>query len=209
MGRARHVPFLAGIGAGAAGVALMVALDPDLAVSAGAVAFFSVYLLLTAFRLPAMDSAFLRGRAEDADEPVAVIFLVTVCAIVISLVSLFAIINREGATAITELAVAFGSVALGWLTIHTMAAIHYARLYWRAGADGVVDGGIDFPGTADPEGYDFLYFSFVVGMTAQTADSAVTSTAMRKIVLFHGVVSFFFNTVLVAVAVNAAVTLAA
>ena len=63
--------------------------------------------------------------------------------------------------------------------------------------------GLDFPGTAEPGGYDFLYFAFVIGMTAQTSDIAITSTAMRKINLVHAVVSFFFNTVLVAAAVNA------
>lgn len=59
-----------------------------------------------------------------------------------------------------------------------------------------------------PGGYDFLYFAFVVGMTAQTSDVAVTTTAMRRVTLLHSIVSFFFNTVLVAAAVNAAVQLA-
>ena len=59
----------------------------------------------------------------------------------------------------------------------------------------------------EPDGYDFLYYSLVIGMTAQTADVDVTETAMRKLTLIHAVVSFFFNTVILAVVVNAAVTL--
>jgi uncharacterized membrane protein len=72
---------------------------------------------------------------------------------------------------------------------------------------GNVNHGLDFPGTDMPGIYDFLYFSFVIGMTAQTSDVAITSTEMRRINLLHAVISYFFNTVLIAVAVNAAVAL--
>ena len=90
-----------------------------------------------------------------------------------------------------------------------MAAMHYAHAFWSTQSSGNTRGhGLDFPGTSEPGGYDFLYFSFVIGMTAQTSDVAITSTSMRKINLLHAVVSFFFNTVLVAAAVNGAVSLA-
>ena len=75
-------------------------------------------------------------------------------------------------------------------------------------ADAEARGGLDFPGKDEPGAHDFLYFAFVIGMTAQTSDVAITSTAMRKANLLHAVVSFFFNTVLVAAAVNVAVSLA-
>ncbi|MGE8585658.1 MAG: DUF1345 domain-containing protein, partial [Agrobacterium tumefaciens] len=93
----------------------------------------------------------------------------------------------------------------------TMTALHYAHLYWRPETvDGKRKhrGGMDFPATKEPCGYDFLYFAVVIGMTAQTSDVAVTTTPMRKVTLLHSIVSFFFNTVLVAAAVNAAVALA-
>ena len=68
---------------------------------------------------------------------------------------------------------------------------------------------LDFPGQGDPGAWDFLYYSFVVGMTAQVSDVQVTTTVMRRATLLHGVVSFFFNTVFIAMAVNAGVALAA
>ena len=68
--------------------------------------------------------------------------------------------------------------------------------------------GSNSPAETEPGVYDFLYFAFVTGMTAQTSDVAITSTAMRKFNLMHGIVSFFFNTVLVAAAVNVVISLA-
>lgn len=70
-----------------------------------------------------------------------------------------------------------------------------------------MEGGLDFPGTPEPRGSDFVYFAFVIGMTAQTSDVQITTQRMRSINIVHAIVSFFFNTVLVAAAVNAAVAL--
>ncbi|WLR94402.1 DUF1345 domain-containing protein [Shinella zoogloeoides] len=206
----RHVPFYAGIGAAAAVLAVTLWLEPAFAVDIAAVVFFLCYLLLTSLRLPHLTATYLEHYATDTDEPMAIIFAVTFAAVAISTGSLFIVLNRPAAT-VPEFALAFASVALGWLTIHTMAALHYAHLYWRPGSTaGSRDIGksLDFPGDAPPGVYDFLYFAFVIGMTAQTSDVAITSTAMRKVNLLHAVVSFFFNTVLVAAAVNAAVSLA-
>jgi uncharacterized membrane protein len=66
---------------------------------------------------------------------------------------------------------------------------------------------LDFPETERPQGWVFLYFATVIGMTAQTADTGITTTQMRRIVLLHSIVAFFFNTVIVAAAVNLAVSL--
>lgn len=203
----RHVPFYAGVVTGVLALASALWLVPDLVLEIGAVTFFLVYLILSAIRLPKLDAAYLRRHATETDEPVAVIFLVTLAAIVVSLASLFFLLNREDGPAPIQLGLAFASVALGWLTIHTMAALHYAHLYWRPSKT-ETGRGLDFPQTDAPGGFDFLYFSFVIGMTCQTSDVGIVSTSMRKVNLLHAVVSFFFNTVLVAVAVNAAVTLA-
>ena len=99
-------------------------------------------------------------------------------------------------------------MALGWTTLHAIMAFHYAHLFYSrhpetAAADA---GGLEFPHSQEPGSWDFLYYSLVVGMTAQVSDVQVTSTRMRKITLVHGVVSFFFNTVIVALAVNVALS---
>lgn len=95
-----------------------------------------------------------------------------------------------------------------------MAALHYAHVYWMDGdaidaetKKKIPVGGLDFPGGKRPEGWDFLYFATVIGMTAQTADTAITTSHMRRVVLVHSILSFFFNTVIVAAVVNLAVSL--
>jgi uncharacterized membrane protein len=63
-----------------------------------------------------------------------------------------------------------------------------------------------FPETKEPGAWDFLYFSFVVGMTAQVSDVQVVSTAIRRVTLAHGILSFFINTIIFALAVNVALS---
>ena len=184
--------------------------EPDITIELPAILFFTVYLTLAFLRLRRLTPSYLKQRADVADAPAFVILGVTVLAIVAAIGSLFLALNREQQAGLSELALAVAAVVLGWLTIHTMAAMHYAHVYWRpsrANENGR-RGGLDFPGTADPCGHDFLYFSLVIGMTAQTSDVVITSTAMRKLNLVHATISYFFNTVLVAAAVNAAVSLA-
>lgn len=184
--------------------------EPDVTIELPAILFFAVYLALAFLRLRRLTPSYLKQRADVADAPAFVILGVTVLAIVAAIGSLFLALNREQQAGVAELALAVAAVVLGWLTIHTMAAMHYAHVYWRPARTGENGrrGGLDFPGTADPCGHDFLYFSLVIGMTAQTSDVVITSTAMRKLNLVHATISYFFNTVLVAAAVNAAVSLA-
>jgi len=184
--------------------------EPDVTIELPAILFFAVYLALAFLRLRRLTPSYLKQRADVADAPAFVILGVTVLAIVAAIGSLFLALNREQQAGVAELALAVAAVVLGWLTIHTMAAMHYAHVYWRPSraSENGRRGGLDFPGTADPCGHDFLYFSLVIGMTAQTSDVVITSTAMRKLNLLHATISYFFNTVLIAAAVNAAVSLA-
>ncbi|GEO85053.1 MULTISPECIES: DUF1345 domain-containing protein [Alphaproteobacteria] len=207
----RHGPFYAGLLTAAIAVLAIAFVKPQLTLEVGAVVFFLTYLFLIGLRLPRMSADYLRERAEEADEPAVVIMLVTLAAVVVVIVSLFRALNSGSGGDALELVLAFASVLGGWMTIHTMAAIHYGHLYWRPDTTAEKPenrGGLEFPGSPDPGGWDFLYFAFVIGMTAQTSDTAITSTAMRRINLIHSIVSYFFNTVLIAAAVNGAVALA-
>lgn len=206
----RHRPFVIAFIVWAFSLGLALAFAPSLAIEIAAVLFFLTYLTLVALRLPYLTAQQLKAHADSDDLPAIAIIAVTLLAVGVAVVSLFQALNHSGETVWTLL-IAFGSVIFGWLTIHTMTALHYAHLYWRpTSVDGKLQhrGGMDFPATKDPCGYDFLYFAVVIGMTAQTSDVGVTTTAMRKVTLLHSIVSFFFNTVLVAAAVNAAVSLA-
>jgi uncharacterized membrane protein len=205
--------------AAAAGIAALLMgfwLAPDLAVVIGANAFFLIYLALALVGFPKLTPDYLRRNADSADEPVSVIFLVTLATVIVALASLFILLNQGESPDVFALSLTLASVPLGWLTIHTMAALHYAHLYWQPETTeeekstthrGNAREGLEFPGKKKPGGPDFLYFSYTVGMTAQTSDVEITNTAMRVVCVIHCVISFFFNTVLVAAAVNVAVSL--
>jgi uncharacterized membrane protein len=215
----RHNPFYIAAICGFVAMALApgLALSPRNAYVIAANVFFVIYLVLSALKVRRLTPEYLRRNAARSDEPVWIIFAVTFGTVVVAVGSLFAVLNFGQKPLLLDLplALALASVPLGWLTIHMMAAIHYAHLYWQPdeSAEGGKReqrkhvGGLDFPGGKEPGGIEFLYFSYVIGMTAQTSDTAVTSTVMRKINLLHAIVSFFFNTVLVAIAVNVVVSL--
>jgi uncharacterized membrane protein len=211
----RHMSFYLGAVGGVAAFIIAYALESPLAPVVGANCFFLIYLGLALYAMPQLTAAYLKKHAASADEPVWIIFLVTFAAVIVAVASLFILINQQPKADMFSLIMTLASVPLGWCTIHMMTAIHYAHVYWQprepAGDDTAqasrFRGGFNFPETPQPSGWDFAYYAYVIGMTAQTSDTNVTTTAMRKVTLLHSVVSFFFNTVLVAATVNVAVAL--
>ncbi|BAV99691.1 DUF1345 domain-containing protein [Lysobacter enzymogenes] len=175
------------------------------AIIVAANSFFFVYL---AYDIPALwrlSGERLRKVAVRSDVPVYALFMIVVATVSTALAVLFMTINADERPTPVWLIFALLSIPLGWATIHMMAATHYAHLYWRPGPNRAPRGGLDFPGETEPTAMDFIYFSFVIGMTAQTADVSITGRAMRRFALMHSIVAYFFNAVLVAAAVNVAV----
>lgn len=103
-----------------------------------------------------------------------------------------------------HVALSFLALGFSWLLIHTRFAFHYAHRYYIGGRGvrAAHTGGLNFPGDRDPDYFDFAYFSFVIGMTSQVSDVAVTSRVMRRITLAHGLLSFGFNVAVLALSVN-------
>ncbi|MGY4423688.1 putative membrane protein [Bradyrhizobium sp. JR6.1] len=95
------------------------------------------------------------------------------------------------------------TITLSWTAVHTAFALHYAHEFYR----GKTPGGLQFPsGDAhtDADYWDFVYFSFVIGMTAQVSDVGITAKIIRRTATVHGIISFVFNTALLALMVNIA-----
>ena len=172
-------------------------------------AFFLTYLASSAISALPDTAEEMRHDAKDEDEGIVFILFITTAAVGLSLFAIFSLINATGVGREARLA-ALASVPLGWLTLHTVAAFRYAHLYYAPGDEKDEDGlvrdarGLGFPGTKEPDASDFLYFSLVLGMTGQTSDVAIETTAMRRVVTVHSVIAFFFNTGLLALAVNIA-----
>jgi uncharacterized membrane protein len=186
--------LLVGLASWAQGIA------PVFSLLTGGNVFFLLYLVMMLRLARLSGPADLRRHAEDDDEGVALILLLALVAVVVSVTAIFLVMNSDTSTLATR-AAALVSLPLGWATIHVLAAFHYAHLHYRGAVPGM-----DFPGKDDPDAWDFLYVSFTVGMTAQVSDVALQTRQLRRAVLVHGTVSFFYNTCLLALAVNAAVS---
>jgi uncharacterized membrane protein len=183
-------------------------LAPNLRLVAAGDGFFAAYNLFVVWLIASCSTPeHLRHRASSEDEGIGMIVAITLIAIVLSFYSIFAILD-EPLPDVVHLVLALVGVPLGWLTFHTVMAYHYAHLYYSQskGADGKRHdvGGLVFPGDRQPSTLDFLYYSFVVGMTSQVSDVQVATTGMRRVTLIHGIASFFFNAVILALAVNIA-----
>jgi len=210
----RYASIYAAAAAGIIVTLISIVLARDFAIEFGASAFFIGYVLMILLRLHHLTPKFLRLHADESDTPGSVILAVAIGTIVVASASLFVLLNSKSPDRL-HMTLGILAVVLGWLCVHTMLAFHYAYEYYGTdttsppGKDGHRPhiGGLDFPGSQQPDALSFLYFSFVVAMTAQVSDVTVTSNAMRRIVLFHGILSFFFNTVILAIAVNIVVSL--
>jgi len=171
--------------------------------------FFGLYLIWTAVLVRRATPDVIRRKADIEDEGMPLIAAITVIGIGLSVASIFSLLNQSDSSTL-HLLLAIASVLLGWVTLHTIIAFRYAHLYYaRAGGEGAPGKrrdakGLEFPGDDAPGIWDFLYYSFVVGMTAQVSDVQVTNSYMRRLTLGHGVASFLFNTVILALAVNVA-----
>jgi uncharacterized membrane protein len=105
---------------------------------------------------------------------------------------------------ILYLLAALPSMLFSWAIIHTAFAFHYAHIYYNDSADDPKKHaeGLDFPNEKRPDYRDFVYFSFVIGMTFQVSDVQIRSRKIRRIALIHGLVSFALNTFVVALTIN-------
>jgi uncharacterized membrane protein len=162
----------------------------------------ALYLMLAVQMMTGSTIDRLRRRATQEDEGQATILVLTVAAALASLVAIFVELGTSvrGDRHPLHLALATITIVLSWAFIHTIFALHYAHEYYD-----LTEGGMAFPGgEAEPDYWDFVYFSFVIGMTSQVSDVGITSKQIRRTVAAHGVVSFFFNAALLALTVNLA-----
>jgi uncharacterized membrane protein len=166
-----------------------------------------LFLGLTLSAVGAATPERLRKRASAQDSKMWIILAIIVIAAAASLGALtFVMQKADGASASplsAKIAVASFTLAVSWILVHTTFAIRYAHyFYGDPEPKGRRRGGLAFPGVENPDFWDFVYYAFVVGMTCQVSDVQVTSRAMRRLTLAHGVLSFFFNTGVLALAVN-------
>jgi uncharacterized membrane protein len=155
----------------------------------------------------------IRASARRLDEGRAAILLLitgaTIASFVAIVLHLGEVKGAHGAEKLAGVGLSAATVVNSWLLLHLSFAFHYAHEYYAEESRAPylapqARGGLKFPETPTPQYVDFLYFSYVIGVACQTADVETCSPTMRAIALFHGIVSFFFNTTVLALLVNIA-----
>lgn len=161
-----------------------------------------IYLASTASMAARSTVGEIQARARLEDEGAPIILVLSLVAAIASLVAIVVelrgIQSHDPAQAF-RLIVAGVTILCSWFFVHTIFAIHYAHEYY--GDDGG-RGGLTFQRTIRPDYWDFLYFSFNFGAAAQTSDIIIASKRMRRLALGHTILSFLFNTTILALAVN-------
>ena len=166
-----------------------------------------LFLVLTAIVVGDGHPAALRKRASHSDTHLWIILAIVVVAAAASFAALAFVLQKpQGAptsSLVGRVCVAGATLVLSWGLVHTMFAIRYAHyFYGDPELDGTPRGGLAFPGKGHPDFWDFMYYAFVVGMTCQVSDVQVVSKPMRRLTLAHGILAFFFNAGVLALAVN-------
>ncbi|EMP2155474.1 DUF1345 domain-containing protein, partial [Acinetobacter baumannii] len=162
----------------------------------------SLYLLHVWKLMRSADHSQMQQQAKKQDESKWVIMLIVLLAITMSLVAILVQLSQLPSGHYEKLghvALALLTIISAWLFMHTVFALHYAHDFYMALSRNEENGGLDFPGTEHPTYPDFLYFSYIIGTSAQTADVSITNKHMRLLNLFHAVLSFGFNTTILAI----------
>jgi uncharacterized membrane protein len=160
----------------------------------------ALYLMLAYTTVMTTGVTRIRRNAALQDDGRFVILVVTAVAAFATLGAIIAELGPDHHGRY-DLLLATVTIVLSWAAIHTIFALHYAHEYYR----GERPGGLAFPGNDEhPDYWDFVYFSFVVGMTAQVSDVGITDKIIRRTATAHGIASFIFNTALLALMVNIA-----
>lgn len=170
----------------------------------GMIIFLALTWILMAKAVPKT----MRRNAQSQDEGRLVILSLITAAACASILAITFILRetkgQEIKIVIPHIILAVITIIGSWLLVHTIFALHYAYEYYqdhKTQSDSKA-GGLDFPEDREPDYGDFLYFSFVIGMTSQVSDVQITSRSLRRLSLLHSILSFFFNTAIVAMSIN-------
>jgi uncharacterized membrane protein len=163
----------------------------------------TLFLVLIYMWMTGLSAERIRSRYIEEDESARFILTFVVVAAMVSVLAivepLATLKQVAGAQRVAHIALAALTLVNSWLLVPTMFTTHYADMFYSA-ADG--DRPLSFPSTPRPVFWDFAYFSFTIAAACQTADVATTNPAVRKVVIAHTLVSFFFNASILGFAIN-------
>jgi uncharacterized membrane protein len=168
-----------------------------------------IYLALSALLFTTERDDRMEADAEAQEEGEWTVFALTLAAVVFSFAAILGEFagTRDMPPAARTLHVALvaGTLFISWLMTHVTFAFRYAHEFYahdKGGPD--IDGGLEFPGETRPDYLDFMYFALVLGMTFQVSDVQISARKLRRLAAVHGLLSFLFNTIILALTVNIA-----
>ena len=170
------------------------------------ISFASTIILLDWIIIITSHPREVRKIAKLQDSSRTIIFLFVIAASLASMVAIIYLLKSSKGVAKNEhILLAITAVVVSWWLVHTIFTLLYAHLYYDTDTDDgsqLDEGGLDFPTKEDPDYLDFVYFSFVIGMTFQVSDVTISSRKIRRFVLLHALMSFAFNTAILALSIN-------
>ncbi|MCE7530656.1 DUF1345 domain-containing protein [Polynucleobacter sp. IMCC 29146] len=150
----------------------------------------------------------IRARALVEDEGqylvLAITVVATITAIAAVIVELASITEIHGNARLWHIALTISTILATWIFTQFIFALYYAHFFYLSQPDGKLQEGLIFPGTPLPDYADFLYFSCIIGTSAQTADVSFSSSVLRRIGTIQCILAFFFNTTILALTINIA-----
>lgn len=149
----------------------------------------------------------IRQMAAKEDSGRLVIFIITLICTSASMLAVLLLLTTKNDTPSLKaihLAVAVSGMIFSWSLVHTIFSVRYAHLFYadHKSHANTQAGGLDFPDESKPDFVDFAYFSFVLGMTFQVSDVSISSRKIRRMVLWHSLISFGYNAVIIALTIN-------
>jgi uncharacterized membrane protein len=178
------------------------------------------YLTLMGFMMARSTHESMRRRAKELDEGHYTVLVLAVVAALSSLAAivfeLFNLRNATGGVVALHIGLSAATIITSWSFVHVIFTEHYAHAFYflddgtgREADPGESQdrNGLHFPSQPRPDYLDFLYFAFTIGVANQTADIAVMSRGMRALVLIHSIISYFFNTIVLALTINIAASM--
>lgn len=169
----------------------------------------TVYLAIAGYVMGSSSAERVRVRAAVQDDSAVVILGLILVAIAASFLAIVGLLSEAKAMAgldkLAVLGLAAATIFVSWSVTQVAFALHYAHeFYAPPERQAEAMGGLEFPGGAAPDYWDFLYFSTGIGAASQTSDVSIRSKVMRRLVTLHSIVSFFFNTMVLALSINLA-----
>lgn len=162
-----------------------------------------LFLALVSWMMFRLNAVQISKRYEEEDEAAVLILVISIVGAILTMASILAFLSGldsvRGSEKLVHVGLAALTVASTWVLIPTMFTLHYADMFYSVGPN---ERPLRFPDSADPVFWDFIYFSFTISLACQTADVSTAQGSIRKVVIAHSVLSFFFNVSILGFAVN-------